>query len=619
MQKMLNLFLASSLSFALSAQVAETVEFLGTYRGLGGQFASTLGPGPTAGSERLYATYLYLNDTFELVAIDPDSSKVQVFENPVMGEYAARCITAGPDGRIYVGTAPTAHLLQLDPSTNRFTDLGRPSTTESFIWDITFGADGKLYGGTSPTARLIRFDPATRSVEDLGRMDPKEEYAHYLAASEDGFVYVGIGVVKMNIVAYRVKDGTHRKILPAEFQVGGQARVYKGTDGRTYGIAGTHHFLLQGWEALPIAPRTAAQPSYPSRMKDGRSITLRGRTLSIRSPKTGQVQTQSINYDGRKLLIYRLGVGPDGQIYGSSALPARLFRWDQVHRRFLDLADLGGGQVYSLIQSNNRLLMAAYGTDAPLYAFDPAKPPLDDPKASNPTRVDYADADRGWRPQALVQGSGGKVYIGAVPGYGKLGGPLCLWDPGTGQVEQHLNLIKDQGITSLCAWTKGRILGGTTISGGLGIAPTQKDAKVFAFDPTTNKVLFELVIPGVAAITNLQLSTNGMLYGIGGNSWFMVDPKTPKLIFLKNLPFPGGTIYGALLPEKDGLIWGIGAHSSAGIFAINPSNQSIQVLARAPKGITASGAFYKGYLYFSCGPDLYRYLLPVKSAKTGGG
>jgi len=110
-----------------------------------------------------------------------------------------------------------------------------------------------------------------------------------------------------------------------------------------------------------------------------------------------------------------------------------------------------------------------------------------------------------------------------------------------------------------------------------------------------------------------------MLYGIGGNTWFMINPEAPKVIFQKELPFPGGTIYGALYLENDGLIWGIGAHPSAGIFVINPSNQSIQVLARPPKAITASGAIYKNYLYFSCGPDLYRYLIPIKTTKTGGG
>lgn len=605
------ILMLGSMTLLPGAPHPSDVQYLGTYRGLGGQFASVVGPGPTAGSERMYATYLYLDKTLELVAIDPSTSKVQVFQNPAKGEYAARCITTGPDGNVYLGSAPGAHFFQLNPKTGTFTDLGRPSATETCIWDVTFGSDGKLYGGTNPNARLVRYDPTTKAVEDLGRMDPKEDYAHYVAASSDGFIYVGIGTAKMNIAAYQIKAGEHREIMPASYQVQGQANVYKGLDGNVYAIAGKQHFLLQGWEAKPIDAQSAAPPIYGNRIKDGRSLSLRSRTLRMKDAKTGQVQEQAFNYDGNELPIFRLGLGPDGQIYGSSALPAHLFRWDQRLARFVDLGDLGGGEVYSFLSSNHKLFMAAYGADAPLMILDPAKPPKDDPENGNPALVNFDNADQGWRPSALIQASNGKLYIGANSGYGKLGGPLCLWDPNSGQVEQYLNLIQDQSVIALCPW-KDRILGGTTINGGLGSHPTQKEAKVFAYDPTAKKVLFEVTLPGISSVENLQMASDGLLYGIGGHTWFAFDPRARSLVFKKDLPFPGGTIYNSLNLGPDGRIWGLAGHPLAGIFAIDPATQTINIEARAPKPITAGTAIKDGYLYFTCGSDLYRYPIPKR-------
>jgi len=40
---------------------------LATYRGLGGVLKALVGPGPTAGSERYYQSYIYIGSTVEIV------------------------------------------------------------------------------------------------------------------------------------------------------------------------------------------------------------------------------------------------------------------------------------------------------------------------------------------------------------------------------------------------------------------------------------------------------------------------------------------------------------------------------------------------------------------------
>ena len=119
---------------AAAACCAQQFEHLTTYRGLGALVASAVGPGPAPGSERLYLSYLYVNQTIDVVAIDVATGETKVFSNPAPTESGARTMAVGPDGCIYLGTLPKAHFLKLDPKAGTLVDLGRPSPTEEYIW-----------------------------------------------------------------------------------------------------------------------------------------------------------------------------------------------------------------------------------------------------------------------------------------------------------------------------------------------------------------------------------------------------------------------------------------------------------------------------------------------------
>jgi hypothetical protein len=602
-------FLLAATSRTL-AQERERFQLVATYRGQGGQFASTIAPGPDPASDRIYASYLYVENTFDVVSVDPSTGDTKVYANPVQGEYGARCMTTGPDGNVYLGTLPNAHLLKLDTRTGTLTDLGRPASTEQYIWDLAFAPDGKLYGGTYPNAKLVRFDPKTGALEDLGRLDPVEEYAHFVAPSSDGFIYAGIGTRRMNIAAYHIATGERREILPAQFQTVGQSNVYRGADGHVYGLAGKQYFRLEGWEATPIDTKAAAPRVYPSRTRDGRVVTLGRDALTVSEPRTGKSSRVPFAYAGRELPIFRVALGPDKRLYASSVLPARLLRLDEENGRFAELGELGGGEVYSFLARRDRLVMAAYGCAAPLMIFDPAKPFQKDPPSQNPVLVDYAGSDLGWRPLALVEGPDGLVYAGAVSGYGKLGGPLCSWNVEAGTVQQYVDVLKEQSVSALTIW-KNRVIGGTTIKGGGGTRPTQKEGMIFIWDPVARKVSFSFPpVAGAATIDNLITAPNGLVYGLAGGTMFVLDAEKPGVRLTKPLPFPGGTVYGSLVLGPDGRIWGLAVHPNAGIFAIDPRTSDVQLVARPPKPITGGFAFRNNAIYFLSGPDLYRFALP---------
>jgi streptogramin lyase len=586
------------------AQSPNSFELLGKFRGLGGLVATAVGPGHAAGSERVYLSYLYIDNTIDVVAVDPQTGEHQVFQNPAPTESGARCIAVGPDGNVYLGTLPGAHLLKLDVKAGKLIDLGRPAPSEQYIWDVNFGPDGKLYGATYPQSKLVRYDPQTGKSEDLGRMDPKEQYAHFVAGSDDGFVYIGIGTSNANIAAYQISTGEHREILPPEFQIVGQATVARGQDGKVYGAIGGHHFRMNGFTAAEIAEKEVAPAVTHTKLHDGRTVEVEERALRLHD-KSGAVSERPFAYDGNWLPLFRIGFGPDSELYGSAVLPIRFVKLDRAKHTIPEFGQIGGGEVYSFLTHDKRLLMAAYAGNAPLMSFDPAKPFSKEADAKNPALINFTGSDSGWRPPAMIEGPENNVYLGAVAGYGKLGGPLTVWNTDTNKVEQFHHLIQDQSVISLAVW-KDKIVGGTTVGGGGGSHPTQTEAKLFIWNPQTRQKEFDVVpVSGARSIDDLITTPAGLVYGIAGPDLFVFDPASRTVKLRKELPF-SGTIYNSVALRPDGRIWGL---TRTGIFVIDPKNNEVTLAAKAPEKITGGFAMHGNSIYFICGPAVYRYII----------
>lgn len=594
------------------AQGQGTCEELGRHRGLGSLSTSTVAPGPAAASERLYLSYLYVNHTLDIVAVDPATGEHRVFPNPVPDEYGAHGMTAGPDGNVYIGTLPHAHLLKLDPKAGTLEDLGRPAPTEQYIWELTTGSDGNVYGVTYPEARLVRYDPVRKTSEDLGRMDPLEQYARWIAASDDGFLYIGIGTVKANIAAYEIATGRSRRILPEAYQTPALARVYRGEDGRVYGRVGAAHFRLGGWEATPIPASEAAPPRARNRLRDGRLVHVEHGKVRVADPRTRDAVEHPYSYAGNELALFRIGFASNGVLYGSSVLPIYLVRWDERTRTFPAIGALGGGEVYSFLAKDHYLLMAAYSAAAPLMQFDTRRPFSRGGGEANP-RLLAADIVPGdWRPEAFIHGPDGKVYLGAVSSYGKLGGPLVEWDVDAGVVNRFDHVVDDQSVISLAAW-KGLIVGGTTVRGGGGSRPTAKEAKLFLWDPAARRKLFETVpVPGASAINNLIVAASGMVYGMAGETLFVFDPARREVVERTQMPFRAA-IYNAVAAGPDGRIWGL---TREGVFVIHPETRQVTWAAKAPRPITGGFALRGNAVYFISGASVWRCPLPAAAGES---
>jgi hypothetical protein len=594
-------------------------ERVATYRAVGGLVASAVAPGATPGTQRVYASYLYADNTLDIVAIDPDTGTTEVFHNPVPGEYGARNIAVGPDGDIYFGTLPNAHFLRLDPRAHRLVDLGRPSQNEEYIWDVAFGADDKLYGVTYPGCRLVRYDPATGLLADLGKMDPTEQYGRWIVADRHGYLYMGIGTAKADIAVYDTHTGTMREVLPKDAQIVGTAEPFLGVNGTVYATVDGRLFELDGFTVREVPPSDRVMLVNRDVLRDGRIVTLDddGTTVTVRDPKTQQEKRQKIDYRGENLQIFRIGFGPDGELYGSSILPIHFVRVDLVRHEVNEIGMLGGGEVYSFLADDKKLLMGTYAGKAPLMTYNPSEP-FRPANNGNPELIDFRGSDEHWRPQAMIADRNGTVYVAATAGYGKLEGPLVAWDAPTGSVHTYGGLVHNQSAVSLTSWN-GEIVSGTTIEGGGGSHPTETDARVFLWDTKQKRMLWEMIpVPGATYITDLITGKNGLIYGIaishgeitrgeaishGQLTLFVLDPIQRKVVAAEALPFRS-VVYNSVGAGPDGTIYGL---AEEGIFRIDELTHRAELIARSPVPINGGFALRGNFIYFVSGSDIYRY------------
>ncbi|MBU0609894.1 MAG: hypothetical protein KKI08_18565 [Armatimonadetes bacterium] len=241
--------------------------------------------------------------------------------------------------------------------------------------------------------------------------------------------------------------------------------------------------------------------------------------------------------------------------------------------------------------------------------YDPKQPwkPGTKPEG-NPWLIHYEGENTGWRPMALINGPNDLAYIGAVSGYGALGGPLCVLDPATGKVDQFMHLIQDQSVVCLALTREGLIVGGTTVGGGGGSHATQTEAKIFLWDPVKREKLFETVpVPGKSAIQALGVGKNGLVYGfVGEDTMFIFDPRERKVTATVKHKV-GPVIYNAIGAGPEGKLYGV---SGAGIFTVDEAAGEAKVVATPTCRVTGGFAIRGRQIFFTDGPQIVSYTLP---------
>jgi streptogramin lyase len=588
-------------------------ESLGIPVRVGGLMGCVVGPNGRGG-ESLYFNFNQISGLLFLVQVDPDTGQGRQFNAPKgPGAWA---LTAGPDQRIYLGTWDGGLILRFDPQQPEkgLEVVGRPSATENYLWQFDLGNDGRLYACTYPNAKLVRFDPKTDAMEDLGRMHPTEMYARSLAVGPNGKVYVGIGTAKGDLVVFDPKTGQHRSILPKGLQ-GAKGwttvSVSRRADGQVYAEFGPNLLQLDDERAV-LVERAPAKP--PLKLRDGREVVSFGRgTFSLKDPQTGQVFERTFKYAGAGDYIFVVGVGPSNCVYGSTAMPLEVFRYDPRSGRSEHLGGMPGGEVYSMLEHQHKLYLCYYG-GAVMNLYDPAKPYWKFGTSADCNPISFGGIGDGHlRPRAMIRGLEGLVYIGSEPPYGELGGALGVWDPQQNRtIENYRHLVTNQSIVSLAYEPKsGLIFGGSGNYGGGGTQPAEKEAMFFAFDPKQKRKVFEAALVPGATKYPATFAAHGKVFTTAGDKLIRFNPQAMKVA--QTITLPGAQVDISLGQHRSGRLVGLTAN---GVYVIDPDNGRLVHAATAPALVNCGFALIEEAVYFASKAELWRYRLPGTAAET---
>jgi len=296
------------------------------------------------------------------------------------------------------------------------------------------------------------------------------------------------------------------------------------------------------------------------------------------------------------------------------------------------LRDLGNptpvdGEIYSFATLDGLLYLCAY-PGSWLSVYDPRQAwNYGSEPANNPRGIGYVGEGH-LRPRAMIVGPDKRIYIGSMPPYGQLGGAMGIYDPAEGKVvENYRHLIRKQSIFSLCLEPKsGLIFGGSSIVGGGGAHPSERQARLFAWDAARKEKVLDIVpLRGCSTIAAL-VAAEGKVFGVGhgadririrdatgkvvrlektggADALFVYDPKAGRLVHEAVLPF-GSLRDLSLGLHSDGLLYGLTQRT---IFSINPKTYEMKAVAEYPGGIDCGFALAETGLYFGSGVHLVRY------------
>lgn len=635
-----------------SSASADAIEKVGTPHYSIGILNSTVGKGPN-GEEAIFAISNGNPAILNIIDVKTGENKSS---HQLLGSSQAWGTAIDPNGNVYIAAGP--NLYKYTPESDSVANLGRAISTETTLWHIKSDNEGRIYGGTFPNGKLFMYDPATNQFTDYGSMVEGEQYSRSVAIYKDK-VYVGMGtnahLIEFDPLTLEKKEIT----LPETYQ--NEKIVYdldvvkdllfaRITDSSTLLIYDLkkHQWVneITGVKGIKVSPSGPKNMVYFNKDNELYSYNIKDHTLTatgfkdtwsnkgfgwvhldepgytgpslvsvlfngkywVYNPKSGQHKFVEAQMEGQPISIQSIGLGPDGNIYTSGYLSGGFARYSPSENKITSFS--GFGQAENMISTEKYLYLGVYaGGD--IYQYDPSKPYDHDPskvnEATNPKRLFSLRPYGQDRPFGFAEGDG-KVFIGTVPDYGKLGGALTVLDEKSGNYEVFRNVVQDQSVISL-QYKNGLVYGGTSVSGGLGISPTTEEGKIFIFDPQTKVKIYEgTPLPGEKAIGALAFDEEGFLWGMSPGKIFKFDPETKQIIQTKEL-FPyswegvGHYWRGAFLSyDNAGYFYG---SSTGKLFKFNPSTWEVEVLE------TNAALFAKdlnGSLYFARGTELYRYV-----------
>jgi hypothetical protein len=629
------------------------VRVLSTDTDLGGEQGGEIGCSvigeAASGDPEAYFLNLgnYSNQNAEFVGVDLKTKKTLLDTRLPSGYSNNGLVYSRADAGVFMASGHRSDLYEYHVGGTSVTDLGATIAGQT-IASLAAGPDGTIWGGTYPGGDVFSYDPVTAAVRDYGQAVPGESYVTALLPTAGG-VYFG---TQPDTDFGELDPGTGAVTqLPLP-------KPYAGLAGKVDGLsmAGTRVFVAteagvalvwdtvsQGWVAAinpfsdnTVSPPDPNDPDYvyyrgASAIVRYNVATLAGTSLNWKPNAIpggwDWVSLGGSGYPGQTLMftyydddriygdnlrtsaayefqptvqgsgdqLITLGEGPDGDVYAGAFLtPPGMGRWNPSTGTWSLLA--GSGQVEGYGSYNGLLVFGRYPQGS--LSYDNIA------KGWNPS-APVTIGDEQNRPVAFTQ-VGNREAVGSVPVSGRLGGDISLWNPATRAITTYRHPVPASTPESLVA-DDGLLWGGTSIDGGYGIKPTAAAGELFAFDPATGKVVFQLVPKkGAVNVSGLALDGSGDLWGLADSTLFEFNLSTRRIVGEEALASGAdGSMYG--LEHKivfaDGTLY---ATTDEKLFQVDTVTWKAQTLYNGPASDLTEDRH--GRLYFVQEPSyVYRY------------
>ncbi|MER6611289.1 hypothetical protein ABT282_36795 [Streptomyces sp. NPDC000927] len=518
----------------------------------------------------VYIAAITGGQTGELWSYSPADKEVRKL-GTVPGEKSLWSMTTDPEGNVWIGTFPNGKVFRYDPQSKDFHDYGQMVPGQQYVRSIAYH-DGSVYAGVGSVGDVIRLDTATGTktkisdqVPALLGVEPQKVPFAYDMTVVDGWLFVKFSDPQMKLLFYDLdagkwSDKSVGKNTPSDAGVFSFNQL-QSRDGKVYV---TNNRELYEIDTATLESRSTGI-AFGTSLRGAAWIPLNDPDLPGTSLVTlqsgGRITAFDIASRQSKALpsvvqgapnpLHNLEAAPDGTLFMSGYPGGTGSRFDPRTGR---TTRFPMGQAEGMAGLGDTMYFGIY----PGGIISSAKLDAATPAVSEKFRLG-SEQDRPY----VMKAHDGKLLIGSIPDYGKLGGALTIYDPDDGGKKTYPDIVHNQSVAGL-AQRGGRIYGSTTVYGGLGTDATESEAKMFVWDVAGERKVkeFALGLPGLDSpkmISGLGFGRDGLLWGAADGFLFAMDPGTLQVVKYKNV-YPEVKHYGMWRPVylrfgADGLLY----------------------------------------------------------------
>lgn len=544
-----------------------------------------------------------------LYSHQPGSDKVNTLGRVLPGEKVIWDLTAGKNGEIFGGTYPGCRVFRYHPK-DGFSDVGKGALVENenYVRSVVYDKkSGKIYAGIASHSALVELDPKTGEKKQLLPDEDRDQEAVYhinlvndLKGGDRVFGWLTGSKERLTVI-YNLKTKKFEDTMPT---IDVKSVIKSASGSKIYYSAGKKLYVLDYASNKKKAKELAQLSSETKTIRWGKDgllyILTSSKDVHTYNTLTNKLTTERLAVPEQPIDIQSIFCGPDGNVWTGGYLAGGHASYNPLTGKSTQYQGLD--QTEGMTSLGSILYFGIYPKSR-LYAYDTQKPW--DLKQKNPKFLgQIPEQDRPFAVLGLEKLN--SVLFGTVPTYGHLGGALINYDVTSEQLQTFNNIIPNQSVISLAKHNE-LVIGGTSIFGGLGGVPKEKEAKLFGWNPETKKKVFEIVpVKGAMSLSGLINGPDGHIWGFADGDLIIFDPVQQKVISKKELFRIGGMpshIWRSAFMEvhPNGNVY---CAVNRKLYKINPGTLEITAIQEDVSLLTMGE---NGTLYFRRNSDLWSY------------